>query len=96
METEETRLNSEIKEKIVPSFSHFMARVAKYEELVAAGNRFLDIFRQTLDFIRRPSIDNTSQLFENLKISTSEKIVYAINLKTSSGELEKLCTKFGD
>lgn len=66
METEESRLNSEIKGKVVQIFSHFMARVAKLEELTSAGNRFLDLFRQGLDFIRRPSIDNTSQLFENV------------------------------
>ncbi|KAI3517247.1 hypothetical protein L1887_16460 [Cichorium endivia] len=66
METEESRLNSEIKGKVVQIFSHFMARVAKLEELTSAGNRFLDIFRQGLDFIHRPSIDNTSQLFEKV------------------------------
>ncbi|XP_023764720.1 uncharacterized protein LOC111913232 isoform X1 [Lactuca sativa] len=64
--TEDTRLNSEITEKVVQIFSHFMERVAKYEEQVVAGNRFLDTFRQALDFIRRSSIDNTSQLFENV------------------------------
>ncbi|CAH1430458.1 unnamed protein product [Lactuca virosa] len=62
----ETTEETNIQEKVVQIFSHFMERVAKYEEQVAAGNRFLDIFRQALDFIRRPSIDNTSQLFENV------------------------------
>ncbi|CAI9296116.1 unnamed protein product [Lactuca saligna] len=73
--TEDSRLNSEITEKVVQIFSHFMERVAKYEEQVVTGNRFLDNFRQSLDFIRRPSIDNTSQLFENvIKANNTDRL----------------------
>ncbi|PWA87226.1 hypothetical protein CTI12_AA072510 [Artemisia annua] len=43
-----------------------MGRVAKFDELPAAGNTFLVSFRQGLEFIRRPSIENTSELFEKV------------------------------
>ncbi|KAI7752643.1 hypothetical protein M8C21_017730 [Ambrosia artemisiifolia] len=66
METSESRSNSETKGKVVQIFPHFMARVAKFEELAAAGNRFLVNFRQGLEFIRRPSIDKTSEIFEKV------------------------------
>ncbi|KAI3734744.1 hypothetical protein L6452_14220 [Arctium lappa] len=66
METEETRSNTEIEGKVVQIFSHFMERVAKFEELAAAGNRYLVNFRQALEFIRRPSIEKTSELFQKV------------------------------
>ncbi|KAL4575196.1 hypothetical protein LXL04_022038 [Taraxacum kok-saghyz] len=75
METEETGFNSEIKAKAVEIFSQFMTRIAKFEELVAVGNRFLEIFRQRLDFIRRPSIDDTSELLKNvIKANNTERM----------------------
>ncbi|KAL4572137.1 hypothetical protein LXL04_018906 [Taraxacum kok-saghyz] len=66
METEETGFNSELKGKVVQIFTHFMARVAKFEELVAVGNRFLDSFHQGLDFIRRTSVDDTSEIIKSV------------------------------
>ncbi|KAL8197788.1 hypothetical protein R6Q57_024182 [Mikania cordata] len=64
MDTSETKLNPETKGKVVQIFPHFMARVAKFEELAAAGYKFLISFRQGLEFIRRPCIDKTSEIFE--------------------------------
>ncbi|KAI3816145.1 hypothetical protein L1987_15835 [Smallanthus sonchifolius] len=75
METSETKLNSETKRKVVQIFPHFMARVAKFEELATAGNRFLVDFRQGLEFIRRPSIDKTSEIFEKvIKANNTDRI----------------------
>nr|XP_043613340.1 uncharacterized protein LOC122585283 [Erigeron canadensis] len=66
MKTSETILKSETKGKFVKIFSHFMERVAKFEELSAAGNRLLVSFRQGLEYIRRPSIDKPSELLEKV------------------------------
>nr|GEU96718.1 hypothetical protein [Tanacetum cinerariifolium] len=59
-------METETKGKLVQIYSHFMARVAKFDELAAAGNTFLVSFRQALEFIRRPSIEKTSELFEKV------------------------------
>ncbi|XP_076946725.1 uncharacterized protein LOC143618362 [Bidens hawaiensis] len=75
METSESKLNPETKGKVVQIFPHFMARVAKFEELAAAGNRFLVNFRQGLEFIRRPPIDKTSEIFEKvIKDNNTDRI----------------------
>ncbi|GJY71869.1 hypothetical protein Tco_0475572 [Tanacetum coccineum] len=150
-------METETKGKVVQIYSHFMARVAKFDVLADAGNTFLVSFRQALEFIRRPSIEKTSELFEKVikannthrmqsyvkagyahtsiraenlnkskdiidelaclveevrlaleaasetlqddnhdmdpvsPTSSEEKIVSALNLKTSSGELESYC-----
>ncbi|KAJ0493183.1 hypothetical protein HanIR_Chr12g0583261 [Helianthus annuus] len=78
METSETQ--SETKANVVQLFSHFMARVAKFEDLAAAGNRFLVNFPQALEFIRRPSIDKTSTIFEKvIKANNTDRIQSYIN-----------------
>ncbi|GKC84932.1 hypothetical protein Tco_1140649 [Tanacetum coccineum] len=59
-------METETKGKVVQIYSHFMARVAKFDELADAGNTFLVSFRQALEFIRRPSIEKTSELFEKV------------------------------
>ncbi|XP_024990199.1 uncharacterized protein LOC112524558 isoform X2 [Cynara cardunculus var. scolymus] len=75
MGTEETRLSTEIDGKVLQIFSHFMERVAKFEEQAAAGNRYLVSFRQALEFIRRPSIDKTSELFQKvIRANETERI----------------------
>ncbi|KAL8224126.1 hypothetical protein R6Q57_019601 [Mikania cordata] len=75
MERSETKLNPETKGKVAQIFPHFMARVAKFEELAAAGNKFLINFRQGLEFIRRPSIDKTSEIFEKvIKANDTDRI----------------------
>ncbi|KAL8242172.1 hypothetical protein R6Q59_012474 [Mikania micrantha] len=75
MERSETKLNPETKGKVAQIFPHFMARVAKFEELAAAGNKFLINFRQGLEFIRRPSIDKTSEIFEKvIKANNTDRI----------------------
>ncbi|KAK9059806.1 hypothetical protein SSX86_020510 [Deinandra increscens subsp. villosa] len=75
MEASESKLNSETKGKVGQIFPHFMARVAKSEELAAAGYRFLVNFRQGLEFIRRPSIDKTSEIFEKvIKANNTDRI----------------------
>ncbi|KAL8230309.1 hypothetical protein R6Q57_000087 [Mikania cordata] len=75
MDTSETKLNPETKGKVVQIFPHFMARVAKFEELAAAGYKFLISFRQGLEFIRRPCIDKTSEIFEKvIKANNTDRI----------------------
>ncbi|XP_071685780.1 uncharacterized protein [Rutidosis leptorrhynchoides] len=67
METKETKLISKTKGgKVAQMFSQFMERVAKFEEINDAGNRYLVSFRQGLEFIRRPPIENTSELFKKV------------------------------
>ncbi|KAL8250101.1 hypothetical protein R6Q59_033794 [Mikania micrantha] len=75
MDASETKLNPETKGKVVQIFPHFMARVAKFEELAAAGYKFLISFRQGLEFIRRPCIDKTSEIFEKvIKANNTDRI----------------------
>ncbi|XP_076912447.1 uncharacterized protein LOC143570761 isoform X2 [Bidens hawaiensis] len=75
MEISESKSNTETKGKVVQIFPHFMARIAKFEELAAAGYRFLVNFRQGLEFIRRPPIDKTSEIFERvIKNNNTDRI----------------------
>ncbi|KAJ9553838.1 hypothetical protein OSB04_017883 [Centaurea solstitialis] len=75
METEEASLNNEFEVKVFQIFSQFMERVAKFEEVAASGNRYLVSFRQALEFIRRPSIEKTSLLFQKvIKANETDRI----------------------
>ncbi|XP_018813773.1 uncharacterized protein LOC108985801 isoform X2 [Juglans regia] len=62
METEEGMLNWESEEKIYQMYKDFLARVTKFEELVAVGDRFLTGFQQGLEYLRRYPIDRKSEL----------------------------------
>lgn len=66
MEIEEGKLNSELDEKIYEIFKDFLARVTKFEELGAVGARLLAGFQEGLERLRRPPIDRTSELVENI------------------------------
>uniref|UniRef100_A0A2N9IBK0 DUF7795 domain-containing protein n=1 Tax=Fagus sylvatica TaxID=28930 RepID=A0A2N9IBK0_FAGSY len=66
METEEGKLNSKLDEKIYEIFKDFLARVTKFEELGAVGARLLAGFQEGLERLRRPLIDRTSELVENI------------------------------
>ncbi|XVE83003.1 hypothetical protein DITRI_Ditri16bG0051500 [Diplodiscus trichospermus] len=63
---EEKKLKRETKEKFFLIFKDFLTRVAKLDELAAVGGRLLTGFQQGLEFIRRPPINKTSKLIENL------------------------------
>ncbi|KAF8406148.1 hypothetical protein HHK36_008228 [Tetracentron sinense] len=62
MEGEENKVLLELYEKVFHIFSKFMARIAKFEELVAAGGRFLVGFQQGLELLLRPPIHKTSEV----------------------------------
>ncbi|KAK9949269.1 hypothetical protein M0R45_004802 [Rubus argutus] len=67
--------NSELEDKIFSLFKDFMARIAKFEELVPVGSTFLIGFQHALEFLRRPPIDKTSELVKNLIQSNETKRV---------------------
>lgn len=54
------------KELIFQIFSEFMAKVTKIEELSDVGSRLLAGFHQGLEFIRRPPINENSDLIEHI------------------------------
>ncbi|XVF17430.1 hypothetical protein REPUB_Repub10bG0121700 [Reevesia pubescens] len=67
MESEESKkLEGETMEKIFQIFKEFLTGVAKLDELVAVGGRLLTGFQQGLEFLRRPPINKTSKLIENI------------------------------
>ncbi|KAL4360687.1 hypothetical protein GQ457_04G033860 [Hibiscus cannabinus] len=63
---EEKKFKGETKEKIFQIYTDFLTGVAKLDELVAVGGRLLTFFQQGLEFIRRPPINETSKLIENI------------------------------
>ncbi|GAY38851.1 hypothetical protein CUMW_039870 [Citrus unshiu] len=69
------KLKSELKEKVLKLFKDFMTRLAKLEELGTSGSKLLTGFKQGLEFLRRPPIDRTSELIENIVKSNETKRV---------------------
>ncbi|TYK06853.1 uncharacterized protein E5676_scaffold13G001570 [Cucumis melo var. makuwa] len=67
---EEVKFDHESKEKIFEIFKEFMASVAKLDELGTQGSQLLSGLKQGLELLRRPSINGTSKLIENV-IETS-------------------------
>ncbi|XP_015890421.3 uncharacterized protein LOC107425008 [Ziziphus jujuba] len=75
MGSEEGKSNLDLHEKIFNIYKDFMARVTKFEELVAVGSRLLVGFQQGLEFLRRPPIDNTSGLIKSvIKANQTKRI----------------------
>ncbi|XP_016901720.2 uncharacterized protein LOC103495347 [Cucumis melo] len=76
IEMEEVKFDHESKEKIFEIFKEFMASVAKLDELGTQGSQLLSGLKQGLvictlaELLRRPSINGTSKLIENV-IETS-------------------------
>ncbi|KAF3439143.1 hypothetical protein FNV43_RR17418 [Rhamnella rubrinervis] len=66
MGSEEGMSDLDLDEKVFKIFKDFMARVTKFEELVAVGSRLLAGFQQGLEFLRRPPIDNTSMFVKHI------------------------------
>ncbi|RXI07966.1 hypothetical protein DVH24_014532 [Malus domestica] len=58
--------NFEFEYKIFNWFKDFMARLSNFDELVATGSTLLVNFQQGLEFLRRPRIDETSDLVKNI------------------------------
>ncbi|BBH07086.1 hypothetical protein Prudu_018909 [Prunus dulcis] len=59
-------LNSEIEDQVFNLFKDFMARVAKFDDLVNLGSILLTGFQQGLEFLRRPPVEKTSELVKNI------------------------------
>ncbi|BFG35694.1 hypothetical protein CerSpe_219670 [Prunus speciosa] len=59
-------LNSEIEDQVFNLFEDFMARVAKFDDLVNLGSILLTGFQQGLEFMRRPPVEKTSELVKNI------------------------------
>ncbi|PIN06964.1 hypothetical protein CDL12_20475 [Handroanthus impetiginosus] len=63
------------KDEIIQIFSDFMARIAKFDELVSMGSKLLVGFQQALGFMVQPSISKTSALVEHIiKAHNSERV----------------------
>lgn len=92
------KLKSELKEKVLKLFQDFMTRLAKLEELGTSGSKLLTGFKQGLEFLRRPPIDRTSELIENIVKSNETKRVKSyfesgcINVRDSVQNMSKLRT----
>ncbi|XVF04261.1 hypothetical protein REPUB_Repub05bG0067400 [Reevesia pubescens] len=85
---EDKKLKGETTEKIFQIFKDFLTGVAKLDELVTVGGRLLTGFQQGLEFLRRPPINKTSKLIEN--------IIKANETKRLKSYLEAGCTKNQD
>ncbi|GMH11095.1 hypothetical protein Nepgr_012936 [Nepenthes gracilis] len=66
MEGNEGKSTSHSYEEIRPTFSEFLSRILKIEELGAVGIKFLTGFQKGLEFLRRPPINDTSELVQNI------------------------------
>ncbi|KAH9712541.1 FAD-binding protein [Citrus sinensis] len=92
------KLKSELKEKVLKLFKDFMTRLAKLEELGTSGSKLLTGFKQGLEFLRRPPIDRTSELIENIVKSNETKRVKSyfesgcLNVHDSVQNMSKLRT----
>ncbi|KAJ0040182.1 hypothetical protein Pint_27793 [Pistacia integerrima] len=97
MGSEEGNLKSEWKEKVFQIFKEFMTRLAKLEELGAAGSKLLTGYQQGLEFLRQPPIDKTSKLIENIvKANETQRVksyfeAGCINVHDSLQNMSKLC-----
>ncbi|XP_078160774.1 uncharacterized protein LOC144556155 isoform X3 [Carex rostrata] len=56
----------ETENKVVSIFTQFMFRIAKLDELVDAGKRFLMRFNQELGYFRRPQINKDSKVVNDI------------------------------
>ncbi|XP_034929476.1 uncharacterized protein [Populus alba] len=71
----EGELKPELKEKVSNIFQDFLTRITKLEELAGIGSRLLNGYQQALEFLRRPPIDETSQLIKNIIKANETKMV---------------------
>ncbi|KAJ8428371.1 hypothetical protein Cgig2_012518 [Carnegiea gigantea] len=83
MELEEGKSSCNPNHELRKMLSEFLAEVVKLEELGSIGGRFLIGFQQALEFLRRPSIFESSE-FDHLT-----------KAKNIIEELEKLMEKAG-
>ncbi|GMH11099.1 hypothetical protein Nepgr_012940 [Nepenthes gracilis] len=75
MEGNEGKSTSHSNKDIRPTFSEFLARILKIEELGADGIKFLTGFRKGLEFLRRPPINDTSELVQNIiKVNETKRL----------------------
>lgn len=94
----EGELKPELKEKVSNIFQDFLTRITKLEELAGIGSRLLNGYQQALEFLRRPPIDETSQLIKNIIKANETKRVKSyieagcINVHDSIQNTNKLHT----
>ncbi|KAI4328088.1 hypothetical protein L6164_020475 [Bauhinia variegata] len=75
MGSEEEKLVCDPREKTFHIFRAFMTGIAKIDELGKAGSRLLIGFQEALEFLRRPSIDGTSELVDKIIVANETKRV---------------------
>ncbi|KNA13027.1 hypothetical protein SOVF_120380 [Spinacia oleracea] len=81
--------------------AEFMVGVIKFEELVEVGRTYLIRFQQALDFLRRPSIYESSELVKSIVKANETKRVSAyveagcINAYDSAVSVSQLNTSVG-
>lgn len=66
MEIEDGGSLYKAKEKIFHTFSEFMIRITKFDELAEVGSRLLVGFHQGLEYLRRQPIEKNSELVERI------------------------------
>ncbi|XP_018632684.1 uncharacterized protein LOC107791154 isoform X2 [Nicotiana tabacum] len=66
MEIQDNGSLDKAKEKIFQTFSEFMIRITKIDELAEVGSRLLVGFQQGLEYMRRPPIEKNSGLVERI------------------------------
>ncbi|XP_028802814.1 uncharacterized protein LOC114757996 isoform X2 [Neltuma alba] len=62
----ENKSISDMRENILCIFKDFMTGITKIDELGTAGSRLLIGFQQALEYLRRPPIEGTSELIDNI------------------------------
>ncbi|CAH9077297.1 unnamed protein product [Cuscuta europaea] len=96
MEIQNDEPMHECGQKILEIFSEFMTRIVKIEELASVGNRMLVGFQQGLEYVRRPQIEEKSELVEFiLKANQTKRLVSYIeagckNTNDSINSINKL------
>lgn len=66
MEIEDGSSLYKAKDKIFLTFSEFMTRITKFDELAEVGSRLLVGFQQGLEYLRRKPIEKNSELVERI------------------------------
>ncbi|OIT01432.1 PREDICTED: uncharacterized protein LOC109229702 [Nicotiana attenuata] len=66
MEIQDNGSLDKAKERMFQTFSEFMIRITKFDELAEVGSRLLVGFQQGLEYMRRPSIAKNSGLVERI------------------------------
>lgn len=99
---EEGKPISNIDDELRQILAEFMVQVIKFEELVEVGRKFLVKFQQALEFLRRPSIYESSELIKSIIKANETKRVNAyveagcLNANDSTLSVGQLNTSLSD